>query len=182
MNEKELIQKCLDGDEKASVDLIQQNRGKVFRHCLSIVHDEEIAEDLTQETFLHAFQHLDTFRQEAKFSTWVWRIAHNLCLNYLKKQRFVEKEFLEEIIPHFLPEKENDEEKILQIKAVMQILPEKQRIVVEMFDLQHIPQKEIAALLGISCGTVRSRIHYARKKLRQLLAKASDKTRRAKGK
>jgi|ERR1700733_9595853 len=173
MNERELITKSLKGEGEAFDVLVLQNRPAVYRHCLSMVKDEEIAEDLTQETFVHAFQHLNTFRMEAHFSTWLWRIAHNLTLNYLKKQRPIELEFREELLPPKLLKKEEVNEELMpSIQAAMQHLGPKHRIVLEMYDLQHIPQKRIAAILCISEGTVRSRLHYARKKIREFLRKA----------
>jgi RNA polymerase sigma-70 factor, ECF subfamily len=170
MDERELIRKSLKGEEGAFDLLVQQNQAKVYRHCLGIVKDEEIAQDLTQETFVHAFQHLPSFRMEARFSTWLWRIAHNLSLNYLKRHRHYEQEFKEELLlPKFLKKEEVNDELMLKIQQAMQHLSPKQLIVFEMYDLRHIPQKEIAASLGISLGTVRSRLFYARKKIKRFL-------------
>lgn len=165
MQEKELIKLSLEGDEKAFEELIVPYKGELLRHCFSIVHDEEIAQDLTQETLLKVYQHLQDFRSEARFSTWLWRIAHNLSLNYLKKHPPLESEFKEEL---FVPEKrsEVDEELLEKAREALATLPFKHRIVFEMYFQQKIPQKEIAAKLGIPHGTVRSRLHYARKKLK----------------
>jgi RNA polymerase sigma-70 factor, ECF subfamily len=174
MDEREHIKKSLQGDEEAFKLLVQQNHELVFRHCLKIVKNEEAAKDLTQETFVHAYQHLHEFRMEARFSTWLWRIAHNLSLNALRKSSHLEKEYKEEIArPSFFTPEEENEELMQKIKHVMSQLPEKQRVVFELYDLQHMPQKEIAAKLGISYGTVRSRLFYARKKIRQFLKSVS---------
>jgi RNA polymerase sigma-70 factor, ECF subfamily len=167
-NERELIRKSIEGEEGAFDMLVMQHRESVFRHCLGIVKDEEIAQDLTQETFVHAFQHLATFRMESRFSTWLWRIAHNLSLNYLKKNRTITLEFKEEILPSKWIKEEN-EDLLLKIQDAMQHLSPKHRLVFELFELKHIPQKQIAAELGISYGTVRSRLFYARKKIKQFL-------------
>jgi len=167
--EKELIQKTLRGEQNAFDVLVEQNKIRVYRHCFKIVHDEQIAEDLTQETFLHAFAHLDTFRMESKLSTWLWRISHNLCLNYLKKQAKTPFEFHEDF---FIPKEQDkglDAEQMELIEEAMQKLPAKQRIVFEMYDLQRVPQKKIAEELGVALGTVRSRLFYARRKMRVLL-------------
>lgn len=173
MDEQELIQKSIEGNEKAFAELMTAHKGMVFRHCLSVVHDQEIAEDLTQETFVHAYQHLSTFRMEARFSTWLWRISRNLSLNHLKKQHGVEQEFREELLPpQFLAPEEVSDERMVKIREAIEQLPFKHRVVFEMYDLQRIPQKQIAAELGISYGTVRSRIHYARQKIRKLLGEA----------
>jgi len=169
-DEKKLIQKSQKGDEGAFEVLVLQNKEAVFRHCLKIVKNEEAAKDLMQETFVHAYQHLNTFRKEARFSTWLWRIAHNLSLNYLRKQHSIESPYKDEILPpKFFEKTEVDAELMLKIQQALECLPIKQRLVFEMYDLQHIPQKEIAARLGIPCGTVRSRLFYARKQLKQFL-------------
>jgi RNA polymerase sigma-70 factor, ECF subfamily len=170
MDERELIQKSQQGDEEAFAQLMYAHQGMILRHCLSLVHDQEIAEDLTQEAFVQAYRHLARFRMEAHFSTWVWRIAHNLALNYLKKHRVIEQEFQEGILhPHSLSEEGVTEEYMSKIRAAMERLPAKHRVVFEMFALKRIPQKQIAATLGLACGTVRSRLHYARKKIKKFL-------------
>lgn len=171
MDEKELIKKSLAGEEGAFDILVKQHRENVWRHCLSIVKDEEMAQDLTQETFVHAFQHLASFRMESRFSTWLWRIAHNLSLNYLKKYHPITQEFNEELLPSkWLKQEAGNEELLLKIHEAMQHLSPKHRIVFELADLKHLPQKQIAAELGVSCGTVRSRLFYARRKIRLFLA------------
>src|ERR1700722_12333592 len=104
MNEKEWVKRSREGDEEAFRYLFESARPKIFALCLKMTHDEKLAEDLTQETFLHAFHHLDSFRQEALFSTWAYRIARNLTLNHLKKKKGIqEEEFHEETM---LPKKE----------------------------------------------------------------------------
>jgi RNA polymerase sigma-70 factor (ECF subfamily) len=175
-HEKELIQRSLKGEEGAFDQLVHAHRAGVFRHCLQMLKDEAIAQDMTQETFVHAFQHLSSFRMEAKFSTWLWRIAHNLSLNYLKKHPHLEEEFHEELLypQKFLKVVEIDEEKMQQIASALRLLSPKQRIVFEMYALQHIPQKQIAVQLGISHGTVRSRLYYARKKIRDYVISCSN--------
>lgn len=164
MDDDELIDKSLKGDKEAMDLLVRENWDRVYHHCLRIVHDESMAEDLAQETFVHAFQHLSSFQRRARFSTWVWRIAHNLSLNYLKKKFLQDQPLKEEILP--APELEDEREFYSQIEEALKTLDEKHRIVFELYDLKHIPQKEIAARLNIPHGTVRSRLHYARMKVR----------------
>jgi RNA polymerase sigma-70 factor (ECF subfamily) len=173
-NEKVLIQKTLQGDERAFEELIRQNQLIIFRHCLSIVKDEEAAKDLSQETFLHAFQNISSFRMEARFSTWLWRIAHNLSLNYLKKQRPLEQQFRDELLLYNKDTNPKDinTETIWRIREATKQLSNKHRIVFEKYHFEKIPQKQIAAQLGITYGTVRSRLFYARKKIKKLLEEA----------
>jgi RNA polymerase sigma-70 factor, ECF subfamily len=165
MQDEELIQKSLAGDREAMDTLVRENWDRIYHHCLRLVHDESMAEDLTQETFVRAFQNLALFKQHARFSTWVWRIAHNLSLNYLKKKGRQEQPLKEEILPS--PEVRDEKEFYVQVEEALKTLDEKHRLVFELYDLKHIPQKEIAAQLNIPHGTVRSRLHYARIKVRE---------------
>lgn len=164
-SEKILIQKSIAGDEEAFATLVHAHEQKIFRHCYQVIKDEQIAHDLTQETFLHAYHHLNTFRMEAQFYTWLYRIAHHLCLNCLKKKKPFEMELKEELLAEALPPQEEELSPFLQ-EAIAQ-LPEKQRTVIELYDIQKIPQKEIAARLNCPLGTIRSRLHYARLALRR---------------
>ena len=171
MQEKELVLKARAGDEEAFASLVSLYRAKIFQHCLGIVKDEELAEDLVQETFIHAFTHLDTFRMQSTFYTWVYRIAHNLSLNFLKKdKRGRERELKEEIFVTELKEEVEDDQFNEALQEALKTLPSKQRIVFEMFYLEHIPHKEIAARLDIPPGTVRSRLFNARKNLHKLFS------------
>lgn len=170
MEEEQLINDSLKGNEKAMNELVRAHWDRVYHHCLRMVQEENTAQDLTQETFLHAFSHLATFQRKAKFSTWIWRIAHNLCLNYLKKPYLKDQPLYENVLQdNHTPE--SDEGFTKQIEEALKELDEKHRLVFEMYDLQHIPQKEIAARLKISHGTVRSRLHYAREKVRMYFKK-----------
>jgi len=169
MLEEELIDKSLAGDKEAMDILVREHWDRVYHHCLRIVQDESMAEDLAQETFVHAFQHLGSFQRRARFSTWIWRIAHNLSLNYLKKKHRHEQMLIEEIVPS--QETKNETEFFQQIEKALETLDEKHRVVFELYDLQHIPQKEIAAQLNIPHGTVRSRLHYARLMVREYFKK-----------
>lgn len=171
MLEKELVERSKKGDEEAFAELMHTYEGKIYQQCLGIIKDEELAKDVTQETFVHAYQHLSTFRMESQFYTWIYRIAKNLSLNLLRKRKHREQELKEElfVIP-VSPEAEpiKEEIKVRMFKALKE-LPEKQRIVIELFDIQNLSIKEIATQLKIPSGTVRSRLFYARKKMREII-------------
>jgi RNA polymerase sigma-70 factor, ECF subfamily len=166
VGEAELLQRCLQGDERAWEILFQRNRGMIYRHCYALVHDAKIAEDLTLEAFIHAYEHLKEFRREARFSTWLWRIAHNLSLNYLKKQH-PESQFREELLPksQLIAKEKFEKESLI---PYLERLPPKLKNVLELYLFQELSQKEIAVQLKIPYGTVRSRLFYARKKIKEL--------------
>lgn len=165
MNENELIQRSLEGNKEAMDLLVRDNWDRVFHHCLRLVQDEDIAKDLTQETFLKAFNNLSSFEGRSRFSTWIWKIAHNLTLSYLKKGKIKTEPIKEELVPNKVAEEKDPFMPLLQ--EAITILDEKHRVIFEMYDLEHIPQKEIAAKLEIPHGTVRSRLHYARQQIRE---------------
>lgn len=165
MDEEKLIEKSLEGDRVAMDELVRIHWDLVYHQCLRIVQDETVAKDVAQETFMRAFQHLSSFQSKARFSTWIWRIAHNLSLNYLKKQRRREVPLNEEVLP--FKETHEDTDFVKQVEEAMKTLDEKHRIVFQLYDMEHLPQKEIAARLNIPHGTVRSRLHYARQIIRE---------------
>ncbi len=170
MQEKELIERSRQGDEEAFGELMHLYEKKIYHLCYQIIHDEELAQDLTQETFVHAYQHLDSFRMESLFYTWLYKIARNLSLNLLRKKKHIELELKEEwLIPEKSPSKESSEEWNAALEEALKTLSSKQRVVFEMFDIQKMSHKEIAAQLNISPGTVRSRLFYARKNIRTYL-------------
>lgn len=171
MDEEELVERCLKGEEEAMDLLVRTHWDHVYSHCLKMVHDKQLAQDLSQETFLRVFEHLPSFKSHSRLSTWIWRIAHNHCLNYLKRHHQKELPLFEEILP--TKEVEREEDFWQRIEVALKILNEKHRIIFELYDLQHIPQKEIAARLHIPHGTVRSRLHYARAQLRKHFSQKS---------
>src|SRR5437764_736682 len=97
MREKDLIERSLNGDDDAFKILMQSYEQRIFYTCNQIIKDEEIARDLTQETFLHAYRHLSSFRSESRFYTWIYRIAQNLSLNALKKKKEPVQEYNENV-------------------------------------------------------------------------------------
>ncbi|MCH9627763.1 MAG: ECF RNA polymerase sigma factor SigW [Chlamydiales bacterium] len=165
MDEHALIEQSRAGNQEAMDLLVRAHWDRIYHHCLRMIHDEGIAEDLAQETFVRAFAHLDAFQERARFSTWVWRIAHNLSINYLKKQHVKEHVLNEKLLSAEVHEEEGAF--VEQVKEALKTLDEKHRVVFELYDLEHLPQKEIAARLGIPHGTVRSRLHNARLKVRE---------------
>lgn len=169
MQEKELIQKSLQGDESAFNALALSCRPKVLRAVYRWVKDEELAEDVTQEAFLHAYQHLDRFRMESSFYTWVYRIARNISIDTFKRKK--ESSFKDELLSLKTETKDLviNHELENAIQEGMKTLSEKHRVVFEKFDIQRCSAKEIAELLKVPPGTVRSRLHYARKKMKTFL-------------
>ncbi len=161
MDEKELIFKSLQGEESAFNQLVIMHRDKIYRECVDLVKDEAAADDLTQDTFVQAYRSLKNFKQRSSFYTWIWRIAHNLSVNYIKRDKRRKEVEQKNVIKQCY-----DSEYLTEY---LSLLPYKQRIVFEMYYLDQLTQKEIADKLGVAHGTVRSRLHYAKKHLQNFL-------------
>lgn len=151
-----------------------------------MIRDEDEVRNLTQETFLQAIQNIDSFRGEAKVSTWLCSIAINLARAHLRKARryqAMEEEDLEGLLPTFdlfgqgrethrewQPEEYTEqEERVRLIQDALDRLPDDYRTVVVLRDLEELNTQEVAEILGVSEGAVRVRLHRARQALRTLL-------------
>jgi len=166
MQEREIIKRILRGEQEAFELLIAPHGVKILSHLKQMVKDDEVALDLLQDASIHAFQKLGSFKQKSTFYTWYWRIAHNLALNWLKKQKRaslveLKSEQMATQEPSFLQEVQDNE----VVLEKMALLSEKQRLVFELYVVEKLSQKEIAGRLKVPVGTVRSRLFYARKKM-----------------
>ena len=143
-------------------------------------------EDLTQEVFVRAYQALPNFRSESKFSTWIYKIARNLCLSELRKRdRHGEHLSLEgegeEKVHWLLPESHNGLEAQIErqdlsskVRELINRLPEQYRTVLTLYHVNQVSYEEIAAIMEIPLGTVKSYLHRARMRLRDLVLAESD--------
>lgn len=177
MNENALISEILNGNTQLFGQLVNAYQRKVFSTCMGFVHHHEDAQDLAQEVFVKAFKGLPTFKGNASFSTWIYRIAVNSCLAHLRKQsrtRFfpflsmgVERpETVDNNTPHQQAEI-NELQK--QLKESIDSLPENQRIAFVLSKYDDMPQAEIATVMMLTEGAVESLLQRAKKNLRKKL-------------
>ena len=185
-----LIDNLREGDETALAPLVEKYKRMVHRLAMQITKNHEDANDVMQETFIKVYQSIHTFRQEAAFETWVYRIAVNEALNFVKRRERRRESSLEttdesEFNTEILRKAEiNNNPEIQAEKAELRhwvtkavnSLSLKHRIVVILHELEGLTHAEIASILNCSEGTVRSRLHYARKQLRSLLKPYVDAT------
>lgn len=177
MDDRELVRLACAGNVEAFGELVSRYQNKVFHLAFGFTRDQATADDLAQEIFLKAYLALPGFKGKAEFSTWLYRLAINHIKDYLRKmkKRFQREERLEEAKVSLMAEegesKEEEEELMekrrLLIAKVMATLPEKYRIILTLRDVEGLAYEEIASLLGMSIGTVDSRLHRARKLLRE---------------
>jgi RNA polymerase sigma-70 factor, ECF subfamily len=137
---------------------------KIFRLCMGYVNDKDWAKDLTQETFIQVWQHLDKFRNESAVGTWIFRIASNICLRQLERSSKMQKSEL----PFQLEDKKEEQlnEQVELLYKCINTLEESERLIISLV-LEDLPQKEIAAITGISEGNLRVKIHRIKQTLTQ---------------
>lgn len=135
---------------------------QIFRVCMGYTNDAEQAKDLVQETFISVWKNLATFRHQSQISTWIFRIATNNCLRALE----VAKRMPPAELPFNMAEagEESPEEKLKFLYQCIAELEETERIIISL-TLEDLPQAEIAAIVGLSNGNVRIKVHRIKEKL-----------------
>ncbi len=155
--------------------IIDQHHDRIKKFVLVTVKDEWIADDLTQETFFRAHKNMGALKDHTKISSWLFRIAYNLCLDHFRsaaKQPLNEFVTEEDKILSDLPstQKQLEQHQMGEcIQNQIRLLPEKHRTVVWLFDVLGLTLKETAEVLDISLENVKVRLHRARKKLKSIL-------------
>lgn len=140
---------------------------RIFRVCMGYVNDQELARDLTQETFISVWQNLPSFRHQSHISTWIFRIATNNCLRAIERSKRIQKTELPSSLPN-ITEDDSSGEKLKALYACIAELPERERIIISLV-LEDLPQIEIADITGLSHANVRVKIHRIKEKLAQKL-------------
>lgn len=172
MHEKELIAQSLAGDPDAYGQLVDRYKNALYYHSFAIVRDEDVAEDIAQETFIKAYYALSSYdAHKGKLSTWLFRIATNLALNWLKKESktiAADDELLANITSDYAGPAENAIATELH-KAVERLRPT-YRAVVSLYYWQGLSYADIAQVLGKSEGSVKVWMKRAKQELRKELA------------
>jgi RNA polymerase sigma-70 factor (ECF subfamily) len=164
-------------------DIYDQYYARVRKFILALVKDEWVADDLIQETFLKIQNNLKSLKDSSKLSSWIFRIAYNLCQDHFRqlkrsrKEERIDQEGMEDF-KEALIQKGPDIQKELEqrqmgecVQNYIHLLPEPLRVVLILFDTMDFNQQEIADTLGVTIENVKVRLHRARKKLRAILEK-----------
>jgi RNA polymerase sigma-70 factor, ECF subfamily len=168
--EQAWIRNSQHGDHAAFEALIARHQRMIHSLTFRMTGSMEEAEDLAQETFIHAFRHLNAFRGDAKFSSWLYRIAINLCLNWKKKSARHEQ-FLGAWSQEQSDEPSHDNRQIEQVQEALLKLKPKQRAAIILTIYDGLSHAEAAKVLGCSETTVSWRIFAAKRKLKKMLGK-----------
>ena len=186
-HERLLIEHMKAGDHEAFEALFHQYFGTVYRRALRLLENQAEAEEVVQEVFLTMYEKVQTFRGDAAFSTWLYRITMNATLTKLRRRKRSEEVSLDEFLPRFredghhlvrpvvdwsnaLEERTVSAEVHQLLQHAIDQLPPVDKAVVMLSDLEGLPDREIGAALGLSLSAVKSRLHRGRLFLRGKLA------------
>ena len=175
-----LIQRCLNGDEAAWRQIVQQHWRKVFNVAYKFVGRHDEAEDLTQEIFLKVFRSLSTFDRRANFQTWLISVSRNLCIDHYrsvrKERELLDRSVTTDDLTPVAPEPGpiaalEHRDRVALLRQALGTLPETLRTAVVMRDLQELSYQDIADTLRLPEGTVKSRINRGRTELARQIAR-----------
>jgi RNA polymerase sigma factor (sigma-70 family) len=174
--EQQYIEQVLDGNVNAYEHLVNRHKGMVHTIAMRIVRNQEDAEEVTQDTFLKAFQKLSTFKGGSKFSTWLYRITYNVAVSKTRKKQLDTADMEDEILANLDLNSTSDtldglkkEEQKRYIDSAIEQLPEDQSLILTLFYLNENSIEEIVEITKMTAGNVKVKLHRARKKLLGLL-------------
>ena len=136
---------------------------KIFRICLGYFNDEDLAKDITQETFITVWENLSKFENRSSIGTWIYRIATNKCLRQIQREKSHLKTKLTTKLKYVEPSLEH-EEKLSKLNQYISQLPDLEKLIVTL-SLEGVPQENIAEIIGISHTNVRVMFHRIKAKL-----------------
>ena len=177
----ELIAMVLAGDQDSYTALVERYSSLVYTVAVRILGDEDDADDVAQETFVRAYRALGRFRGDSKFSSWIYRITVNRALTHLKRRKRrpmtvelsaaprVESEVRSRRVDENPEQLVLDDEFRAQVREAVDELPGHYRAAITLFYLEEKSYKEVAAILGVPMGTLKTHLHRARSLLRETL-------------
>lgn len=182
MEYKNYINLLIQGDETAFRELVEKYQLMIYNTCYSFIQDSQAADDVAQEVFIEVFESIHKFRADSKLSTWMYRIAVNKSLNYLRSRK--KHNILRRIENFFIDSKDDleiesdvrDPEMILnnaelgtQLQKAINELPKNQRIAFTLHNIEDLSYKKISEIMDTSLSAVESLIHRAKTNLRKKL-------------
>ncbi len=172
-NEKELLEQAAKGNSEAFSQLFLTYKTLVYRVVYRLLRIQEDVDDAVQQTFIEVYKSLPGYEGKSKFTTWLYRIAVNVSIQHLRKRR---NDTFSDFDPEILASESNKDnlesmELHKQIETALDSIPFKKRIVVMLHDLEERTMEEIAAILNIPLGTVKSRLFHGRDEIRKKLHK-----------
>lgn len=176
LTDQDIILKIKKGDTESFRLLVERYQHMIFTTASKILKNRQDAEEVSQDIFLKAYTSLKDFRGEAKFSTWLYRIAYHKCLDHLKKKRAVATSSIDALAENFQPgykdsglEKLEEIERKQFVKAAIEALPGDDGWIVTMFYLEELSLKEIAQITGRNPNSIKVKLFRSRDRLLKLI-------------
>jgi RNA polymerase sigma-70 factor (ECF subfamily) len=166
------IDQVINGNNKAFASLVDKHKEMVFTIVVKILRNREDAEEIAQDTFVKAFNALSSFKREAKFSTWLYRIAYNAAISKSRKKRHeftaIDEEMIDNYTTDTVSKSVNEldrEEQIAAINTLMEKLPEEENLLLTLFYKKEKTVEEISEISGYSQSNVKVKLYRIRKKM-----------------
>lgn len=181
MTDEQITIEVINGNKELYEELVKRYQEKLLRYVKYLVKNDNSAFDIVQDTFIKAFENLNSFNSSLKFSSWIYRIAHNESVNRIKKTNRelfnVDFDFLGDVLPQdSSPEIEFERDEIAnELKKRMELLPVKFREVLTLYYLENKSYEEISDILRVSVGTVGTWINRGKIRLKKLFEEMNKK-------
>ena len=180
-NDKVFIDKILDGDSNAFAVLVDRYKDLVYTLAIRMVKNKEEAEEVAQDTFIKVYKSLAKFKGDSKFSTWIYKVAYNTCLDRLKKiKRQYNTVAIDEYTEHQVKTIDNaldkieEQEKQLAIKSCLELLPSEDSFILTLYYFEELSLDEISKVIGLKPNNVKVKLFRSRKKLATILKEKLD--------
>lgn len=180
-NDQVYINKILDGDTTAFTVLVERYKDLVYTLALRMMKHREEAEEVAQDTFIKTYKSLHKFKGDSKFSTWIYRVAYNTCLDRLKKNKRQQNTVaIDEYTEHQVKTLDNALDKIevkereAAVKACLDLLPSEDSFLLTLFYFEEQSLEEIGQVIGIKPNNVKVKLFRSRKRLATILKEQLD--------
>ena len=175
-NDQVYIDKILNGDTNAFTILVNRYKDLVFTLSLRMIKNREEAEEVAQDTFIKIFKSLSKFKGDSKFSTWIYKITYNTCLDRLKKNKRQQYTVaIDEYTEHQIKTLDNaldkieEQEKQLAIKNCLELLPSEDSFILTLYYFDELSLDEISKITGLKPNNVKVKLFRSRKKMATIL-------------
>nr|WP_198999612.1 sigma-70 family RNA polymerase sigma factor [Flavobacterium sp. ASV13] len=178
LNDQHYIDKVLQGETNAFAVLVNRYKDMIFTLALKMLKNREEAEEVAQDTFIKIFNSLSKFKGDSKFSTWIYKIAYNTCLDRLKKNKKEEQNIsIDEFSSHLIKTMDNalsaleDKERKQTIQNCLNLLPSEENFLLTLFYFEDQNLEEIGKIMNINANNVKVKLFRSRQKLAVILKK-----------
>jgi len=175
-NDQILINQILAGDANAFTQLVNRYKDLVFTLALRMLKNREEAEEVSQDTFIKTYKSLDKFKGDSKFSTWIYKVAYNSCLDRIKKnKKYLNDVEINEFTEHQVKTVDNafdalvEEERNQLIQDCLHLLPSEDSFLLTLYYFEEQSLEDIATIVGLTANNVKVKIFRSRKKLASIL-------------